>query len=91
MISKSTLAKKNELYRAANEIASLQLLKHQNIIGLYQVLESRSRVFLVMEYAKGGELFDYICAAVSRLQAECCCAWHANRAVVPRGKVDCGC
>eukprot|EP00045_Choanoeca_perplexa_P011417 m.121038 g.121038 ORF g.121038 m.121038 type:complete len:601 (-) comp15626_c0_seq3:152-1954(-) len=69
MISKSTLAKKNELYRAANEIASLQLLKHQNIIGLYQVLESRSRVFLVMEYAKGGELFDYICAA-GRIQDE---------------------
>jgi len=63
MISKATLARKNELFRAANEIASLQLLKHQNIITLFQVLESRSRVFLVMEYAKGGELFDYICAA----------------------------
>jgi serine/threonine protein kinase len=54
IIHKSQLAKRNELFRAANEIAALQLLKHQNIISLYQVLESRSRVFLVMEYCKGG-------------------------------------
>lgn len=27
---------------------------------LFQILESESNLYLVMEYAKGGELFDYI-------------------------------
>lgn len=26
----------------------------------YQILESETNLYLVMEYAKGGELFDYI-------------------------------
>ena len=36
MISKETLLRQNELFRAANEIAALQLLKHQNIARLFQ-------------------------------------------------------
>ncbi|EGD78803.1 CAMK/CAMKL protein kinase [Salpingoeca rosetta] len=62
MISKETLQRQGELFRAANEIAALQLLKHQNIARLFQVLESRSRVYLVMEHLPAGELFDYIVA-----------------------------
>lgn len=62
MISKETLLRQNELFRAANEIAALQLLKHQNIARLFQVLESKSRVYLVMEHLPAGELFDYIVA-----------------------------
>eukprot|EP00049_Salpingoeca_infusionum_P000752 m.42173 g.42173 ORF g.42173 m.42173 type:complete len:588 (-) comp10653_c0_seq3:575-2338(-) len=62
MIDKATLIKKNELFRAANEIAALQLLKHKNIAKLFQVLESKTKVYLVMEHMPAGELFDYIVA-----------------------------
>eukprot|EP00043_Microstomoeca_roanoka_P016686 m.171858 g.171858 ORF g.171858 m.171858 type:complete len:589 (-) comp16508_c1_seq2:461-2227(-) len=69
MISKDILQQQGELFRAANEIAALQLLKHQNIARLFQVLESKSRVYLVMEHMPAGELFDYI-VAQGRLKDE---------------------
>ena len=35
-------------------------LKHQNIITVYQILEDLNNYYLIMEYCKKGELFDYI-------------------------------
>ncbi|KAI8983157.1 kinase-like domain-containing protein [Pilobolus umbonatus] len=40
------------------ELAILQLLYHPNLIELYQVLQDRKHVYLITEYAAGGELFD---------------------------------
>ena len=42
------------------EVRILQRVVHPNIIRLYDVIESPSDIFLVMEYASGGELFDFI-------------------------------
>ncbi|CAF4888979.1 unnamed protein product, partial [Rotaria socialis] len=35
-------------------------LNHPNIIKIKEVYESREKIILVMEYAKGGELYDYL-------------------------------
>lgn len=49
-----------ELPRIYNEIECLKKLKHQNIARLYQVFETQTAIYLVLEYCAGGELFDYI-------------------------------
>lgn len=49
-----------ELPRIYNEIECLRRLKHQNIARLYQVFETTTVIYLVLEYCSGGELFDYI-------------------------------
>lgn len=36
------------------------MLRHNNIIQIYQIIQTRSNLYLIMEYANGGELFDYI-------------------------------
>ncbi|XP_073679887.1 NUAK family SNF1-like kinase 1 [Garra rufa] len=42
------------------EIEISASLVHPNIIRLYEVFESRERIVMVMEYASGGELYEYI-------------------------------
>lgn len=42
------------------EIKILRLFMHPHIIRLYEVIETQSDIFVVMEYVKSGELFDYI-------------------------------
>ncbi|ORZ37910.1 hypothetical protein BCR44DRAFT_1483602 [Catenaria anguillulae PL171] len=44
------------------EVKLLMRLNHPNIIGLYQVIDSDDECFIIMEYAPGGELIDYIAA-----------------------------
>ena len=39
------------------EISIMRMVRHPNVVGIREVLASRSRVFVVMEYARGGELF----------------------------------
>ncbi|ELR21414.1 protein kinase domain containing protein [Acanthamoeba castellanii str. Neff] len=42
------------------EIQMLKFLRHSHIIKLYEVIETASDIFMIMEYVSGGELFDYI-------------------------------
>lgn len=44
------------------EVAIMKMLHHPNIIRLYEVIESDASLFLVMEYASGGEVMDLIMA-----------------------------
>lgn len=38
----------------------MRMLKHPHIIGTYEVIESPTHIYIVMEYAPYGELFDRI-------------------------------
>ncbi|KAB5546498.1 hypothetical protein PHYPO_G00072780 [Pangasianodon hypophthalmus] len=43
-----------------NEIAVLRRIKHENVVGLEDLYESRTHYYLVMQLVSGGELFDRI-------------------------------
>ncbi|XP_040990511.1 CBL-interacting serine/threonine-protein kinase 1-like isoform X2 [Juglans microcarpa x Juglans regia] len=49
------------------EIATLKLLKHPNVVRLHEVLASKTKIYMVLEYVTGGELFDRI-ASKGRLK-----------------------
>lgn len=44
------------------EVTIMKMLHHPNIIRLYEVIESDTHLFIVMEYAAGGEVMDLIMA-----------------------------
>ncbi|XP_038408759.1 maternal embryonic leucine zipper kinase isoform X3 [Canis lupus familiaris] len=50
----------SDLPRIKTEIEALKNLRHQHICQLYHVLETANKIFMVLEYCPGGELFDYI-------------------------------
>ncbi|KAL7636620.1 UNVERIFIED_CONTAM: hypothetical protein RMT77_013397 [Armadillidium vulgare] len=49
-----------DLPRIHLEIEAMKHLSHQHICKLYQVIETDAKIFMVLEYCPGGELFDYI-------------------------------
>lgn len=48
---------KEQLY---NEMLILQSFKHPNIIRLIETMRSVHKFYIVMEYAEGGDLFNYV-------------------------------
>jgi serine/threonine protein kinase len=38
----------------------MKLVKHPNIVQLLEVLASKTKIYIVLEYVTGGELFDKI-------------------------------
>lgn len=59
MIQKSALDQAQYGY-LLKEAAILQQLNHNNIVKFVKIIESETRVFLVMELVKGGQLQEYI-------------------------------
>lgn len=49
--------KQLQLFR---EVRIMKMLDHPNIVKLFQVIETEKTLYLVMEYASGGEVFDYL-------------------------------
>ncbi|XP_051499476.1 maternal embryonic leucine zipper kinase isoform X2 [Apus apus] len=56
------LALGDDLPRVKIEIDAMKNLSHQHICQLYHVIETSKKIFMVLEYCPGGELFDYIIA-----------------------------
>eukprot|EP00903_Cladosiphon_okamuranus_P009268 g8843.t2 len=46
--------------KVKREINILKLCRHPHIVRLHEIIDTPSDIFMVMEYAPNGELFDYI-------------------------------
>ncbi|XP_051945703.1 MAP/microtubule affinity-regulating kinase 3-like isoform X2 [Xyrauchen texanus] len=61
MIDKTQL-NPTSLQKLSREVKIMKNLNHPNIVKLFEVIETEKTLFLVMEYASGGEVFDYLVA-----------------------------
>jgi 5'-AMP-activated protein kinase, catalytic alpha subunit len=60
ILEKDRISDVADVERVSREIHILKLTRHPNIIQLYEIIETQKQLYLIMEYANGGELFDYI-------------------------------
>ncbi|XP_017974854.1 PREDICTED: CBL-interacting serine/threonine-protein kinase 1 isoform X2 [Theobroma cacao] len=60
ILDKAKIIQLNITDQIKREIATLKLLKHPNVVRLHEVLASKTKIYMVLEYVTGGELFDRI-------------------------------
>ncbi|XP_067682251.1 MAP/microtubule affinity-regulating kinase 3-like isoform X39 [Haliotis asinina] len=52
----------SSLQKLFREVRIMKWLDHPNIVKLFEVIETEKTLYLVIEYASGGEVFDYLVA-----------------------------
>ncbi|XP_074598786.1 nuak family kinase 1 isoform X2 [Brevipalpus obovatus] len=59
-IKKSKIESEQDLVRIRREIQIMSSIQHPHIIHIYEVFENKQKIVLVMQYASGGELYEYV-------------------------------
>ena len=75
ILDKEKVLQETDKNRLEREIKILKILRHSNIVHLYNVIQNSTSIFLIMEYVSGKELFDYI-VLKKRLQENEACKFY---------------
>ena len=68
VIDKEKILKGGLVAHIKREISILRRVRHPNIVQLFEVMATKSKIYFVMEYVRGGELFNKV--AKGRLKEE---------------------
>lgn len=60
IIDKEKVLKVGMTDQIKREISVMRLVRHPNIVQLFEVMASKTKIYFVMEYVKGGELFNKV-------------------------------
>ncbi|CAJ2633426.1 unnamed protein product [Trifolium pratense] len=60
ILDKEKILKHKMIRQIKQEISTMKLIRHPNVIRMHEVIANRSKIFIVMEIVTGGELFDKI-------------------------------
>ncbi|XP_074281070.1 CBL-interacting serine/threonine-protein kinase 24 [Silene latifolia] len=60
VLAKTTILKHRMVDQIKREISIMKIVRHPYIVRLHEVLASRSKIYIVLEFVPGGELFDKI-------------------------------
>ncbi|KAL5697981.1 cAMP-dependent protein kinase [Ranunculus cassubicifolius] len=60
VLAKTTILKHRMVNQIKREISIMKIVRHPNIVRLHEVLSSRTRIYIVLEFVTGGELYDQI-------------------------------
>ena len=76
ILEKDKIVDVNDVEWVAWEINILKIVRHPTIVQLYEIIETDKKLFLIMEYAWGGELFEYIVNRKRVREKEACKFLH---------------
>ncbi|KAL6983092.1 CBL-interacting serine/threonine-protein kinase 8 [Sarracenia purpurea var. burkii] len=60
ILDRSTILKHKMVDQIKREISIMKLVRHPNVVRLHEVLASRTKIYIILEFITGGELFDKI-------------------------------
>ncbi|EEF44648.1 CBL-interacting serine/threonine-protein kinase 10 [Ricinus communis] len=60
VIDKEKILRVGLVEQIKREISVMRIVRHPNVVQLYEVLATKSKIYFVMEYCKGGELFNKV-------------------------------
>lgn len=60
VMAKSTILKHKMVNQIKREISIMKIVRHPNIVRLHEVLASRTKIYIILEFVTGGELYDRI-------------------------------
>ena len=60
VLEKRRMQQADDIERVGREIQILKQLRHPHVVRLWEIIYASSRIYLVMEFAAKGELFQYI-------------------------------
>ncbi|CAK9165703.1 unnamed protein product [Ilex paraguariensis] len=60
ILDKDKVLKHKMAEQIKREVATMKLIKHPNVVRLYEVMGSKTKIYIILEYVTGGELFDKI-------------------------------
>lgn len=60
VIDKEKVLKVGMIEQIKREISVMRLIRHPHVVELYEVMASKTKIYVVMEYVKGGELFNKV-------------------------------
>lgn len=60
MIDKDKIVRTGLMDQIKREISIMRMVRHPNILQLFEVMATKHKIYFVLEYAKGGELFNKI-------------------------------
>ncbi|XVE58933.1 hypothetical protein DITRI_Ditri05aG0002900 [Diplodiscus trichospermus] len=60
VIDKEKVRRAGLINQIKREISVMRIARHPNIVQLYEVMATKTKIYFAMEYCKGGELFDKV-------------------------------
>lgn len=69
ILDKEKVLKNKMIGQIKREISTMKLVRHPNVIRMYEVMASKTKIYIVLEFVTGGELFDKI-ATKGRLKED---------------------
>ncbi|XP_026384089.1 CBL-interacting serine/threonine-protein kinase 23-like [Papaver somniferum] len=60
ILDKEKVLKHKMIGQIKREISTMKLVRHPNVVRLFEVMASKTKVYIVLEFITGGELFDKI-------------------------------
>lgn len=60
VMAKSTILQHRMVEQIKREISIMKIVRHPNIVRLHEVLASQTKIYIILEFVMGGELYDKI-------------------------------